>query len=120
MLRNLGGGVRPDLADIDLWRSTRLPMLEMERLEAELVRERRPPPTWEELDITIIPMNLGQIAKWLIKSNYAKLHKLPTRYSILLIMAKSHITLLHIVSAPKNVGLARYPIKQQLNYSHHY
>ena len=49
MLRNLGGGVRPDLADIDLWRSTRLPMLEMERLEAELVRERRPPPTWEEL-----------------------------------------------------------------------
>ena len=48
-------------------------MLEMERLEAELVRERRPPPTWEELDITIIPMNLGQIAKWLIKSNYVKI-----------------------------------------------
>ena len=48
MLRNLGGGVRPDLADMDLWRSTRLPMLEMERLEAELVRERRPPPTWEQ------------------------------------------------------------------------
>ena len=46
MLRNLGGGVRPDLADMDLWRSTRLPILEMERLEAELVRDRRPPPTF--------------------------------------------------------------------------
>ena len=46
MLRNLGGGVRPDLADIDLWRSTRLPIEEIERLEAELVRDRKPPPTW--------------------------------------------------------------------------
>ena len=92
MLRNLGGGVRPDLgiiiictvistvmftvistlslvsyllsyllssvistvntlyhcphlADMVLWISTRLPMLFMERLEAELVRDRRPPPT---------------------------------------------------------------------------
>ena len=75
MLRNLGGGVRPDLADIDLWRSTRLPILEMERLEAELVRDRRPPPTWEEI-IIANKLNIGQIAKsnlsWLIKSNYVK------------------------------------------------
>ena len=38
--------MRPDLADIDLWRSTRLPIEEIERLEAELVRDRKPPPTW--------------------------------------------------------------------------
>ena len=57
MLRNLGGGVRPDLADMDLWRSTRLPMLEMERLEAELVRERRPPPTWAQGIVIIIAKN---------------------------------------------------------------
>ena len=46
MLRNLGGGVRPDLADMVRCISTRLPRLVMERLEAELVRDLRPPPTW--------------------------------------------------------------------------
>ena len=70
MLRNLGGGVRPDLADMDLWRSTRLPMLEMERLEAELVRERRPPPTWEQDIVIIIVNNFIMIdLSFLIKSN---------------------------------------------------
>ena len=45
MLRNLGGGVRPDLADSDLCSSTRPPMLDMERPEAECVLDLRPPPT---------------------------------------------------------------------------
>ena len=45
ILRNRGGGVRPDLADIDLWSSTRPPMLDIDSPEAEFVRDLRPPPT---------------------------------------------------------------------------
>ena len=49
MLRNRGGGVRPDRADIDLYVSTRLPMLVMDKLEAELALDLKPPPTYKLL-----------------------------------------------------------------------
>ena len=65
MLRNLGGGVRPDLADIDLWRSTRLPIEEIERLEAELVRDRRPPPTYKAENKSIFKFKISS-QSWLI------------------------------------------------------
>ena len=45
MLRNRGGGVRPDLAERDLWSSTRPPRLDRDSPEAELVRDLKPPPT---------------------------------------------------------------------------